>query len=235
MNQQSLARDIRHRARIGSQHHAGLVVPAQTGERLSFHNVYEFAMWSPLPHHRDAAIELRDEIARLEGMHIVERLHYMARLQRRREQLAALPHELAWRDRVVNLVPTIGKNDNLNRWFTSSSFTSAQFMFLVDSGATYNAADTMASHAGWTEDTSYSQSTRVTAAFSSAGSGAIALSSSLTFSINATVTLGGSGLCTVSTKGGSTGNLLSAGNFSGGNQPAVNGNTLSASLTMTLT
>ena len=107
-----------------------------------------------------------------------------------------------WQEDFPNLVVNVGKADLLNKYFAGTSYTAAWYLGLVDGGSapTYNAADTMASHAGWTENVGYSQSTRPAASFGaatasgggagSAGTGTISTSATA-FSINATGTIAG--------------------------------------------
>jgi len=102
---------------------------------------------------------------------------------------------LRWEETFKNLVVNVGKTDLLNKYFAGTAYTAAWYLGLVDGGTspTYNAADTMASHAGWTENTGYSQGARPAAAFGaatstgggagSAGTGSI-VTSATAFSIN---------------------------------------------------
>ena len=141
---------------------------------------------------------------------------------------------LKWTDDIHNLVTTGGKNDLLDKYLAGSAYTAAWFMGLI--GATsYTtgpaAGDTAASHGGWVEDQNYSQASRPTAAFSAASAGSKALSSALTFSVNATTTIKGCFLIANATKGGTTGILYSAGLFTGGDKVLANGDTLSVSYT----
>lgn len=138
---------------------------------------------------------------------------------------------LKWREDFRNLVTTGGKNNLLDTYFAGSAYTAAWYLGLVDGGTTptYAAADTMASHAGWTENQSYSNAARVTLAFAAASAGSKATSTNATFTINATATIAGGFTTTVNTKGGTTGILYSAGSFTGGNRAVVNGDTLNVS------
>lgn len=149
---------------------------------------------------------------------------------------------LKWVDNYKNLFVNVGKADVLDKYFKGSAYTAAHYLGLVDgaSAPTYNAADTSSSHAGWTESTAYSNANRVTAAWGtatssgggagSAGTGAL-VSSAAVFNINATATIAGTFLITNNTKGGTTGTLVSAGSFSGGNRAVVNGDTLNVTYT----
>ena len=141
--------------------------------------------------------------------------------------------EQKWTDEVHNLVTTVGKNNALDNHLSGSAYTAAWFLGLVDGAApTFNATDTMASHAGWTENQNYSQATRVAAAWSAASAASKAFSSALAFSINAAAqTISGCFLTSVSTKGGTTGTLYSAGAFTGGNQVIGAGSTLNVTYT----
>lgn len=142
-----------------------------------------------------------------------------------------------WRDDIENLVTTAGKNDALDKYLAGSSYTAAWYLGLI-SATSYTTGpvvgDTMSSHGGWTEDQNYSQAARPTAAFAAASGGSKALSSALTFSINATTTIKGCFLTTISTKGGTTGTLYSAGTFTGGDKAVASGDTLSVSYSASL-
>ena len=91
------------------------------------------------------------------------------------------------------------------------------------------AADTMASHAGWTESTAYSESVRQTLSFSAAASRTI--SDSVTFSINATVTINGLFINSDNTKSGTTGTLFSTASFAS-TASLVSGNALTANYSL---
>ena len=149
---------------------------------------------------------------------------------------------IRWQDTFKNLVVNVGKTDLLNKYFAGTSYTAAWYLGLVDgaSSPTYNAADTMASHSGWTENVGYSQSTRPAAAFGSAsasgggagsaGTGTISTSATA-FTINASGTIAGAFLTTSNTKSGTTGTLYSAGSFTTGNRSVLMGDTLNVTYT----
>lgn len=150
---------------------------------------------------------------------------------------------IRWEDVIENLVTTGGRNDMLDKYLSGSAYTAAWYLGLITntSYTGVNAADTMASHAGWLEAGGvnapfYSQGTRPAAAWSAASAGSKSLSAALTFSIVTTGgTLKGCFLASSSTKDGTTGTLYSAGTFSGGDQAVSVGNTLSVSYTTTIT
>lgn len=143
---------------------------------------------------------------------------------------------LKWADEIENLVVTQGKNDALDKYLSGSAYTAAWYLGLIGS-TSYSAiaaGDTAASHAGWTEDTNYSQGSRPTASFAAASGGSKALSAAAVFSINANVTIKGCFLISNATKGGTTGILYSAGLLSGGDKVVQNGDTLNVSYTASL-
>jgi len=136
-----------------------------------------------------------------------------------------------------NLTTTAGKNDQLTQYFKGSSYTAAWFVGLVDNSgfSAYAAADTSASHSGWTESTAYTQSTRPTWTGGTVASGSVDNSASVAaFSINATVTIRGAFQISNSTKGGTTGILYGEADFAS-SRSLLNGDTLNVTVTDTLT
>lgn len=147
---------------------------------------------------------------------------------------------LKWREENHNLVVNVGLQDMNAKYFTGSSYTAAWYLGLYGSGSTNNpaASDTMSSHAGWTEVTAYSQSTRPACTFgvptTADPSVATNSASPASYSINGTTTVGGAFLTSNNTKGGTTGTLFSAGDFTGGDRSVVSGDTLTVTYTFSL-
>lgn len=143
--------------------------------------------------------------------------------------------QIRWHDSIDNLVPNVGLNELLDKFWKGSTYTAAFFVGLISASPTVAAADTMSSHAGWTEVTAFTQGARQslvlgTVASQSVNSGA----SPAVFSIDTNATaIGGAFITTSSTKGGSTGILIGAGALTGGNKTLGNGDTLSITVTAT--
>lgn len=139
---------------------------------------------------------------------------------------------LQWSEQIKNLVTTLGKNDLLDNQFQGSNYTAAWYLGLVDgaSAPSFAAADTPASHAGWSEFTGYDNATRPAPAFAAASGGSKSTSQT-DFNINADGTIAGCFLISDNVKGGTAGVLYSCGAFSGGNQPVTNGGTLKVTYT----
>lgn len=140
--------------------------------------------------------------------------------------------DLVWRDQIENLVTTLGKNNLLDNHLSGSAYTAAWYLGLVNGASTptFSAADTAASHAGWTEFTSYDAATRPAPAFNAASGGSKA-TTQVTFAINASGTVAGCMLISSNVKGGTAGLLYSCGAFSGGNQPVTSGGELRVTYT----
>ena len=148
---------------------------------------------------------------------------------------------LKWEAESKNLVVNVGLQDMNAQYFTGSSYTAAWYLGLYGAGAsnTPAASDTMASHAGWTEITPYSNANRPACTFGTPSTAnpsvATNSASAATFNINATATVGGAFLVNNSTKGGSTGTLYSAADFSSpGDRAVVSGDTLTVTYTLSL-
>lgn len=139
-----------------------------------------------------------------------------------------------WVEEFKNLVTTAGKNHLLDTYFEGAAYTAAFFLGLIDaSGYTaVDAADTMASHAGWTEATQYDEATREALSFAAAAAGSKATDVVAAFTINATKTIKGAFVCTNNTKGGTTGTLYSAGAFAA-DRSLVAADVLEVTVTMT--
>lgn len=145
-----------------------------------------------------------------------------------------LQSQPSWVEEFDNLVTTAGLNDSLDKHFKGSTYTAAWFVGLTQGSPTFNAADTAASHAGWTESTTYSESVRQTLTLGSVSAGSVDNSASkAVFSINGTATVGGAFVTTLNTKSGSTGVLYGGGAFSGGNRSLLSGDSLSITITLT--
>lgn len=145
---------------------------------------------------------------------------------------------LKWEDHIDNVITTVGKNLALDTILAGSSYSVVgPFLGLISSvsyGAGPVAADTMASHGGWTEAGGTNAPTytapRKTAVFSAASGGSKALSAVLSFAITSSGTVKGCfvvyGTGALSTIDNTAGTLLSAGLFAGGDKILGNGDTL---------
>lgn len=148
---------------------------------------------------------------------------------------------LKWEAESHNLVVNAGLKDMNDKYFTGSAYTAAWYIGLYGASASNNpaAGDTAASHAGWTEVTTYSNATRPQATFAAATTADPSVitnsASPAAFSINGTATVGGAFLISNSTKGGTTGVLFSAADFAApGDRSVASGDTLNVTYTFSL-
>ena len=146
---------------------------------------------------------------------------------------------LKWEDSSPNLVVNVGLQDMNAKYFVGSAYTAAWYLGLVtgpSSGTTFAAGDTLASHAGWTEDANYA-GTRKACTFGTATTAdPSVITNSLntaSFTMNATTTIAGAFLCSVAS--GTSGILFSASDFqSPGDRAVVNGDVLVVTYTFNL-
>lgn len=148
---------------------------------------------------------------------------------------------LKWVAESKNLVVNVGLQYMAGSALTSTTQITTWYLGLYGAGAsnTPAAGDTMASHAGWTENTDYSEANRPAATFAAATNANPSVvtntASKAVFTMNATTTIGGAFLTSNNTKGGSTGTLFSAADFqSPGDRSVVNGDILNVTYTFSL-
>ena len=148
---------------------------------------------------------------------------------------------LKWEAQSKNLVVNVGLAYMAGSALTSVTAITSWYIGLYGAGAsnTPAAADTMSSHAGWTEVVAYSNVTRVAATFVTATTAnpsvATNSASPAVFNINGTTTVGGAFLTSGSKKSGTVGTLFSAADFgSPGDRSVVNSDTLSVTYTFSL-
>jgi hypothetical protein len=154
------------------------------------------------------------------------------------EELLSL---LRWEDAVAdNLVVNTGLDEYLTRLWKASGYTAQHYLGLID-GTTPSiaAADTMASHAGWTEFTEYQpqssdQRHDLTAALGSVSSQSLTTSAPLEFVVTSDgLDVNGAFSTTGDSLGGAAGTLITAGTFSQGNKAVDTDDVLSVDVTFT--
>lgn len=144
---------------------------------------------------------------------------------------------LKWREEFDNLVVTAGLNKLLDATFKTGQTTPAWYVGFVDAAGTqtYDAADTMGSHAGWIENANFAAATRPQFTPGTIASGAVDNSAAkAAFVMNSTGTLAGAFLSDSPTKGGTTGTLYGVGNFTGGDRSFASGDTVNVTVTLTV-
>jgi hypothetical protein len=148
--------------------------------------------------------------------------------------------DLKWEEKTHNLVVNQGLQDMNATYFSGSTYTAAWFVGLITgpgSGTSFAAADTLASHAGWTEFVNYSGS-RKAAVFGTATTAdpSVISNSGSPASFGITSSGGvvaGAFLCSVAS--GTSGILFSESDFqSPGDRTVVSGDTLNVTYTFSL-
>ena len=145
---------------------------------------------------------------------------------------------LKWVAENHNLVVNVGLQYMAGSALTGTAAGSSWYIGLYGAASSNNpaAGDTLATHAGWTEITPYSGN-RPAATFAAATNANPSVvtnsASKASYTINATATVGGAFLCSVSS--GTSGTLFSAADFqSPGDRSVVSGDILSVTYTFSL-
>jgi hypothetical protein len=207
---------------------ATMLFGAVVAEQLQVKGRYTARCFGPIESRRAEFNALRDRIA------AEELIADSSELARLRAELELIPIEEKWFDTIENLVPTAGKN-LVCEGALGNAAQGAVAMGLKGSG-TPAAGDTMASHATWSEITNFAA--RLTPSFSAASGGTKATSATVNFAFTSGsgvtvagcfVVVGGS-----TTIGNTSGTLLSAGDFSGGNKIASTGDTVQVTYSLSV-
>jgi len=141
--------------------------------------------------------------------------------------------KLKWVEEFDNLVVTAGRNKYLDATLKTGLASPAWYVGLKGTG-TVDPADTMGSHAGWSTITPYSNATDPAWTPGTISAGSVDNSASkAVFNINAGATVYGAFMKDNNTKGGTTGTLLGAGDFSA-SRAVESGDTLSVTVTCSI-
>lgn len=144
-----------------------------------------------------------------------------------------------WVDIAQNIVVNVGLQDMNTKYFSGNAYTSSWFVGLVNdvaSNVTYSGGDTLAAHAGWTENSSYSGN-RKAATFGAATlndpSNINTAASVASFTMTGNATICGAFLCNAAT--GNTGLLFSVSSFQApGDRTVVVGDVLNVTYSFNL-
>jgi hypothetical protein len=144
-----------------------------------------------------------------------------------------------WVDMGSNLVVNTGLQDMNTKYFKGSTYTAAWYIGLINNtsaSTTFSGGDTLASHAGWDENSNYS-GTRPQVTFGNATladpSNINNAASLATFTMTANATISGAFLCNVAS--GTSGLLFSAADFQApGDRTVVSGDVLNVTYSFNL-
>lgn len=140
--------------------------------------------------------------------------------------------KLKWKDTAKNIVVNVGLYHILDILFVSAtSQIDPWYVGLVDDTPSFAAGDTLASHAGWTENANYTGDRKE---FVDVRSGASVgnSASKASFSIDTdSQTIAGAFLCSAAS--GTSGTLLCEAPFTGGDKSVDDGDTLEVTYTFT--
>lgn len=146
---------------------------------------------------------------------------------------------IKWQESIHNVVTDVGANDLLDKYLAGSAYTAAWFCGLISSVSftAVAAANTMSSHAGWTEAGATNApnytGNRPAITFAAASGRSKTTSAASSFTFTGAGTIKGMFGTSVTTKDGTTGILYNAVLFGGGDQVVANTNVVNVSVTYT--
>jgi hypothetical protein len=135
--------------------------------------------------------------------------------------------KLQWHENIRNAVTDVALTAMLEGYFRGGTVGANWYLSLVNASGfdSFAASDTMASHAGWTEFTSYANATRPAWGHGAAAGKIMQNATLVTFTMNGSGTLQGLFTANENTKGGATGTLWATAPFSAA-RAVVSGNQL---------
>lgn len=144
--------------------------------------------------------------------------------------------ELVSEEEFPNLVTNVGRNFALDTLLSGSAYTAATYMGLKGTG-TVAAADTQASHAGWSEvggtnAPAYTGNRKTITWAAASGQSKTHTAQTYAFTSSGTVSGAFININGAATKDNTTGTLFCAANFTGGDKGVGNGDTLDVTYTV---
>ncbi len=135
--------------------------------------------------------------------------------------------------KMPNGIVDVGLTDLLDVHFNAGTPTTTWYLGLVDNSgfSAFADADTMGSHAGWNEFTTYTEATRVEWAEDAPAARSVTNTTSADFSITGSGTMKGIFLVSNNTKSGTTGILWATAAFAS-NVAVINGDSLKITYTV---
>lgn len=128
-----------------------------------------------------------------------------------------------------------GKNKLLNVMFKGDTAVTTWYGGLVSASPTLAEGDTMASHAGWTEPTGYSEAVRQTVTLGAVANKSVDNSASkMVFTASGALAAGGAFITDSNVKGGTTGLLYGTYTFTTGDKNLTAAQTLTVDVTLSL-
>lgn len=148
--------------------------------------------------------------------------------------------QLIGRYEAPNTIVNVGKNYILDVMFNGGTQIAniKWFMGMISSSSfsAISSSDTISSHSGWTEWTTYSESTRQAWGSGAAASQSVTNASAVVINITGSGTVKGifivGSASGADTKGGTTGTLWSAALYTGGDVAVINGDQLRSTYTL---
>lgn len=138
-----------------------------------------------------------------------------------------LTGELLWTDKNHNIVVNSGLEESIDMALLNGTQSSTWYVVPSTGTPTFAAADTPASHAGWTENADYDEATRQVWTGVRTGQNVTNSASPAVINITTGSTFGGAALFNNNTKSGSTGIMFSGVVASEGDQVLGAGGSLS--------
>ena len=131
-----------------------------------------------------------------------------------------------WEDHAPNEVVNVGRQYLLNTGFSGSTAVTTWYVGITRGTPTIASTDTAAAHAGWTEATECTEAARLEWVEVRSSCTLSNSASKASYTMNASITIGGAFLVSNAGKATETGTLMAAAAFTGGDQPCQSADVL---------